>query len=269
MDLKFKKLLLGSAIFFVSVFFLITFSKKDTESAKIKETKSGNIEVSVENSNFIDWWNYKYQSLPSNVEGEYVQGKYADQYKPKPYKFDYISNYDLNTLLKYYDILETAYKTGGIGHLRGHEYDDLAEQTNMHKKFYMELGNYMAFYYFDYLDTITKEWFSNHKEIGIEPYYYSSIKNAAGIGNLIFDCDIVINRPKDASDFEDEIEKRIQYLKNNLPDMIKVVRILDIKYVNEVAGTSGFLHCGYIWKKEGDILEKKDKSGHGSKSWAN
>ena len=76
--------------------------KNQTEkrkASKAKDVESVKIQPSVNNTTFIDWWNYKYQTVPSNVEGEYVQGKYADRYKKTPYKYNYISNYDIDTLI--------------------------------------------------------------------------------------------------------------------------------------------------------------------------
>lgn len=250
----------------VSIFITCcTVKNKSQKENNVKEKE----EPTVANLTFNEWWKYKYQNIPSNIEGEYIQGEYAGRYKKRPYKFEYISKYDIDTLLKYYKIFMIANWNKEISSVKEHKYDKLAEKTNMHKDFYSELSTYMAFYYLDYLDTITKEWFAEHKELGIEPYYYSSIRNTAYVDTLTFDCDIVVNLPPDADDFDVEINKIIMYLKENLPDMIQGFRVLDVKYVNTVSGTSNFLNYGYIWRRKDNSLLKLNKSGHNYNDWGN
>jgi hypothetical protein len=208
------------------------------EKTQTKQEEPKTVSV-MPNQTLTEWWNYKYTEIPT-----YKNTKY-------------LANYSVDELLKYYRILAVESYNNKLGY-RENKYDELAEKTGLHKDFYDELSQYTGSYY-EYLDNTLKEYFLANKVLGIEPNYYSSIHDTAFIGVLTFDCDITINKCKDDKDIQIEIDKKIAYLQNNLPNIIQGFRILSVKYECEKTGTSGSLKIGYLWRRKDNLLRVMDE----------
>lgn len=257
---KAKKEKLKVVIFLCSISFICftscNFGKKTNNDGKINLTNENSIKVdetlNPANCSFCEWWNLKYSDIPSHEKG-----KYSD--------YKYIYNYSIEDLLKYYQILEIAHWNGEIGY-RQTEYDQIAEKTRLHKNFFYELDSYIGLEYMKYLGGITKEYFKANKELGIEPDYYSPINGTAYIGLLTLNCSIVIDSNKDDPYLDEKIESKISYLKDNLPDIIQGFKVTDVKYIDKVSGTSGYLSKGYLWRRKDNCFMKFTNYRKGTKA---
>jgi hypothetical protein len=233
---KVKKILLIS----LSLFFIFGCSK-DSKKTNTLQKESTSIETDQQseivttNNTFTEWWDYKYNSLLLYKENQYLK------------------DFDIDTLMKYYRILSIEYfNTKGSGRYSNTS-EKLAEKTGVRKEIFDELNNYIGLSYYKYLGEITKEYFENN-DLGIKPDYYSPINSTVYIGVYTFNCEIVIDLCKDDPNFQTEVDKKVSYLKENLPPIIQGFRIFSVRYNFEKTGTSGSVNLGYLWVRDRDIL---------------
>ena len=223
--------------------------KNENNQAVITETAKNIDGIAITTGDtFTEWWNYKYQTLPEYKDNEYLK------------------EYDLELLLKYYRILSIEYfNTKGRDRSNTVELN-LAEKLDMNYQFFMELNSYIGLEYYKYLGEITKEYFSDN-DYGIIPDYYSPIWSTAYLGNHTFNCSLEIPGCKGDKDIYEKINSKIEYLKQNLPELIDGFRILSIKCKCDSIGTSEKLGMGYIWiRKDNKLIEMEEDYGTYSKA---
>lgn len=189
---------------------------------------------------FDIWWKYKYNSLPNYQN------------------YEYLKEFSLDTLIKYYRILSIEFfNTKGSGR-NSNTTEKLAEKMNIRKEIFEELNNYFGLEYYKYLGNITKEYFKDN-DIGITPDYYLPINSTVYIGEHTFNCSITINKCKDDPKFQEEVGSIIIYLKTNLPERIQGFRIFSVKYECDETGTNGSMNIGYMWRRSDDFLLKMNE----------